>query len=334
MPCYTPLKAFRTRDPDSLKFNITFDDKNPDIIFPVQLPCGQCIGCRLEYARQWAVRCVHEAQLHEKNCFLTLTFNNENLSPNLSLDKSDFQKFMKRLRKKYPRDSYGRISYYMCGEYGENFGRPHYHACIFGFDFPDKVLWKTTKDGQKLYTSEILQSLWQNQGYCVIGDVTFESAAYVARYITKKIKGKSADDYYNGRLPEYTACSRRPSIGLEWIQKFHSDVYNYDELICRGKKMRPSRYYDKFYEKNFPDSYSEIKQSREDSVHLQALSSESDLSRMNVKHELQLLRQKNISRSYELDSELPSLEAPQKKYDQQCVNYNAYIISKEKLNEI
>lgn len=256
MPCYTPLKAFRTRDPDSLKLNITFDDKNPDIIFPIQLPCGQCIGCRLEYARQWAVRCVHEAQLHEKNCFLTLTFNNENLSPNFSLDKSDFQKFMKRLRKKYPKDSYGRISYYMCGEYGENFGRPHYHAIIFNFDVPDRVLF-SQRNGVNLYSSEILSSLWP-YGFCSVGDVTFESAAYVARYVMKKVTGKDADDYYTfihpitgqavTRSPEYTTMSRRPGIGKGWIDNFIDDVFPGDFVVVNGVKCRPPRFYDNVYD--------------------------------------------------------------------------------------
>lgn len=328
MPCYTPLNAFRTKT-DSQNYGITFNENSPDIIYPIKLPCGQCIGCRLEHARQWAVRCVHESQLHQKNCFITLTINDENLDKNLSLDKTDFQLFMKRLRKKYPKKSYGHIGYYMCGEYGDNFGRPHYHACLFNFDFPDKEIWKKTPDGQILYTSKILQSLWQDQGYCIIGDVTFESAAYVARYVTKKIKGKKAASYYGDRVPEYTGCSKKPAIGLNWIKQYHEDVYNFDELIMRGKKMRPSRYYDKFYEKNFPSEYTDLKINREFSTHLQSLSSENDLSRVNVKHEIQLLKQKEISRSYEIDldpTKARTLDDAQQQYDQRCVDYNKQIL--------
>ena len=161
---------------------------------PEKLPCGQCVGCRLERSRQWAIRCMHEAQMHEDNCFITLTFNPESLddrSNPWSLDVRDFQLFMKRLRKKYGAG----IRFYHCGEYGELNKRPHYHACIFGFDFPDKRLWKVTNSGHRLYISESLDELWPF-GFCTIGNVTFESAAYVARYIMKKVNGDAAADHY------------------------------------------------------------------------------------------------------------------------------------------
>lgn len=327
MPCYSPLNAFRTRDAETHKYGITFKSDCPDIVYEVKLPCGRCIGCRLEYARQWAVRCVHEASLHENNCFLTLTFDDNHLPKNGSLDKSVFQKFMKRLRKKYPKNVYGHIGYYMCGEYGEDFGRPHYHACLFNFDFPDKKLWKTTDNGDRLYTSEILNSLWQNQGYCLIGDVTFESASYVARYIMKKIKGSAALDYYQGLQPEYTTCSKKPAIGLEWIKKYYLDVYDgCDEVITRGKKSRPSRYYDKYYETHFPDNYDSIKIKREENLTKMILSSESTLDRVNVKHEIQLLKQTSITRPIEADASIENYYA-QKSYDALCVEYNKAVLA-------
>ncbi|WNK13611.1 MAG: replication initiator protein [Microvirus sp.] len=315
MACYTPINAFRTRD------GISFHQNEDENLYPIKLPCGQCVGCRMEYARQWAVRCVHEASLHENNCFLTLTLDNDHLKSNLSLDKTDFQLFMKRLRKEYPKRKYGKINYYMCGEYGENFSRPHYHACLFNFDFPDKLEIETSQTGHKQYSSEILQKLWK-MGRCTIGDVTPESAAYVARYVSKKIRGSAASDHYGDRLPEYTTCSKRPTIGLNWIEKYHTDVYNYDVLIQEEQKMRPPRYYDKFYEKNFPEKYLDIKCKREYDSSIQSLSLENTPERMNVKHKLALIRSKQLHRKLEDDSFLKKDPKTIQSYDNKVVEYN------------
>ena len=188
MPCYHPLSAFQCVD-GSIVF---YESKRHDTVKSLFLPCGQCVGCRLERSRQWAIRCMHEAQMHEKNCFITLTYDDAHLPGDRSLHYRDFQLFIKRLRKRYPGR---RIRYYMAGEYGENFGRPHWHACLFGIDFDDKSLWKRTSANSLLYRSADLELLWPF-GYSSIGDVTFESAAYVARYIMKKVTGKNADQHY------------------------------------------------------------------------------------------------------------------------------------------
>ena len=147
MPCFKPLTAIdKGTDPETGKkiihflkrFNhehsIFIPDKGVEVI---KLPCGQCIGCRIDRTKQWAIRCIHESKLHNKNCFITLTFNDEHLDSAGSLQKRDFQLFMKRLRKRFPNDN---IRYYHCGEYGEQLNRPHHHACLFNFDFPDKKL--------------------------------------------------------------------------------------------------------------------------------------------------------------------------------------------------
>ena len=187
MACYSPLEGYRRigggwtpRKQDSAGTRLN-------------VPCGQCIGCRLEYSRQWAIRCMHEAQLHESNAFITLTYADEHLPQDRSLDKREFQLFIKRLRKSIQPQ---RLRYFHCGEYGAKLGRPHYHACLFGFDFPDKELQRYSKTGEKLYRSDLLDSAWQNKGWALIGEVTFQSAAYVARYITKKITGEAAHDHY------------------------------------------------------------------------------------------------------------------------------------------
>ena len=257
MPCYHPITAYRAasgKNPKTGKWPIVFDIKNGYKDMPVQIPCGRCIGCRLEKSRQWAIRCVHEASLYSDNCFITLTYDNEHLPSDLSLDKSHFVLFMKRLRKKYGDG----IRFFHCGEYGELYKRPHHHACLFNFDFPDKKLW-STREGIPLYTSESLQKLWP-YGYSTIGAVTFESAAYVARYVMKKITGDKAEAHYNGREPEYITMSRRPGIAREWFEKFKTDVYPQDFCIIRNNiKCKPPKYYDNLYDLTNSEDFRKIK---------------------------------------------------------------------------
>lgn len=256
MPCYSPLTAYRGRYTNpSGKRSIVFNRSDGFVDQPVQVPCGQCVGCRLEKSRQWAIRCVNESQLHEQNCFITLTYNDDHLPHDFGLDKTAFPKFMKRLRKKYGGK---KVRYFHCGEYGEKNYRPHYHACLFGFDFNDKVLFNTQNEVD-LYTSDTLSSLWP-YGFSTIGEVTFESAAYVARYVMKKVTGDKADEHYERVLsetgevvqvePEYTTMSRRPGIGKGWYDKYKSDAYPSDYIVLRGQKMQPPKYYDGLYERD------------------------------------------------------------------------------------
>ncbi|AXL15186.1 replication initiator protein [Microviridae sp.] len=271
MPCYHPITAYKAANQTKLVFSDTRSVKNRgiDVSHSLQIPCGQCIGCRLEKSRQWAMRCMHEAQMHENNCFITLTYDDKHLPSDQSLHHRDFQLFIKRMRKRYPTST---IRYYMAGEYGENFGRPHYHACIFGFDFHDKKLWKRTSSGSFIYRSDDLETLWPF-GYSSIGDVNFESAAYVARYIMKKQTGKEAHKHYQytsletGEIiqmqSEYNKMSLKPGIGAEWYKKYRSDVYPHDYVIVRGKKVRPPKFYDKKYKTDYPYEYDELLYKRE-----------------------------------------------------------------------
>lgn len=269
VPCYYPIEAYRSvkgRDPETGKWPLTF--KKNDGLWPVTIACGQCIGCRLERSRKWAMRCVHEAQMHEQNCFITLTYNDEHLSYITNMEtgeltstlvKRDWQLFMKRLRKEYVGI---KIRFYMAGEYGEKSLRPHYHACIFGFDFPDKKLFSIVHGGHKIYVSESLSKIW-GKGFCTIGDLNFQTAAYVARYIMKKQTGYSAAEHYNGRTPEFTLMSRADGIGKEWIEKYHGDVYPHDILVINKKvTTQPPKYYDRFMEKEHPDIICEVYEQR------------------------------------------------------------------------
>lgn len=259
MPCFSPLQGYRSVHVNpSGKRSIVFDIKQGFSDLPVEVPCGQCIGCRLEYSRQWAVRCVHESQMHKNNSFITLTYNDEHLPKDHSISKYEFQKFIKRLRKEICR-VHGKdtlIRFFGCGEYGDKKGRPHYHAIIFGFDFPDRKVVSESGSGFILYTSELLEKSW-NKGYVTVGEATFESAAYVARYITKKHKGKDSPLFYElidpdtGELhlqeKEFCAMSRMPGIGKEWLVKFGSDT-DKDFITVRGQKMSLPTYYDRIIE--------------------------------------------------------------------------------------
>lgn len=268
MPCYSPLQAFQTGSGD-IVFN---EHKTRDIRRTITLPCGQCIGCKLERGRQWAVRCTHEAKTHEENSFVTLTYADEHLPPGGNLKYDDFQRFLKRLRK---HTGPKRVRFYMCGEYGETnpqtgeqdggLYRPHYHACLFGKDWPDKKFHTRNGQGDAIYTSEKLDAIW-GLGQCTTADVTFQSAGYVARYCTKKISGKAAAGHYEKwgkEIPEFGQMSLKPGIGAAWLEKYKTDVYPWDHVVINGKETKPPKYYDRLFERNHPDTFDQIKADRE-----------------------------------------------------------------------
>lgn len=259
-----------------------FNRRDGFIDLPVTIACGQCVGCRLERSRQWAIRCVHEAQLHEDNCFITLTYDDEHLPYGGTLVKDDFQRFMKRLRSRHSE----KISYFHCGEYGEpldesgrrkpypcisNVGRPHYHALLFGVDFPDKVVFKESLQGDPIYTSELLGTLWTS-GFSTIGALTFESAAYCARYVMKKVTGPGSRAHYTSVIfstgemvqviPEYITMSLKPAIAKGWYEKYSADVFPDDFVVVRGKRMRPPRYYDRLFERSDSTAHAVVKADR------------------------------------------------------------------------
>lgn len=214
----------------------------------LELPCGQCIGCRLKRAESWAVRCVHESKMHSVNSFITLTYNDDNIPAFGSLHYPDFQKFCKRMRKKK-----GPFRFFMCGEYGEDLFRPHYHACLFGLHFEDRKLFSTSNSGHDLYTSKELSELWP-YGYHTIGDMSFQSAAYVARYCVKKVTGPAADEHYMrmdeyGEVrqlePEFIRMSLKPGIGAKFYEKYKDEILVRDSVILDSKERSVPRYYDK-----------------------------------------------------------------------------------------
>lgn len=295
----------------------------------VRIPCGQCLECRLEYSRSWAVRCMLEASYYESNLFLTLTYDDDHLPYARTLDrytgevadipilvKKDIQDFVKRLKSRLEYMSPGRgeaVRVYYCGEYGSQTARPHFHIILFNCDFEDKVLWKK-KDGYSLYNSPLLSELWP-QGYSVIGDVNFDSCAYVARYIMKKQRGFSAAEYdeayrmlYNSDLEpelvympaEFVGMSRRPGIARRYYDEHKDEIYSSDKLVlppdAKGKvrTVRPGRYFDSIYDLENPEEMAELKQLRKEMAEdsFQAVLKKTDLSEIEYKN----LREQKLSR--------------------------------------
>lgn len=310
MPCYFPLQGYLVEDSSgkkSFKFSNTrskmFQEGVPFSSDDggLAVPCGRCIGCRLERSRQWAMRCMHEASLHEQNCFITLTYDDDHLPKDMSLNKRHFQLFMKRLREK----TGSKIRYYHCGEYGDLLGRPHYHSILFGYDFPDLEICKVV-NGHRLYTSLFLSSVW-TYGFSTVGSVTFDSAAYVARYCMKKVVGRDAEEHYRyispegevfQREPEYATMSRRPGIGKGWFERFSGDAYPSDYLIMNGAKSKPPRFYDNQFELIDPSGFADVKNRRKSRAGVK--SSDNTQARLVVKEKVKRSSINKLKRSLEV----------------------------------
>ena len=264
--CTAPLSAWRSKkwNPKSGKYGITFVAAEADITDWISVPCGRCVECRLEKRRQWAIRCMHEASMYDENSFVTLTYDDAHLPPFGSLDQKepdDLQVFMKALRHKYARR---RIRFFACGEYGE-YGRPHYHLLLFNHDFSDKKRWSVRGD-YTVFRSEVLEKLWR-KGQSEIGEVTFESASYVAKYCMKD-KDYSEDPLFQYYLsigvwkPEFSRMSRRPGIGAGWCDEFKDEVLRDDSVIVNGREVKPPKYYMDRYEDSEYEKVEKIKAKR------------------------------------------------------------------------
>lgn len=274
VPCNKPLSGYRAPGGQ-----VTFSRKQGWIDRPVTVACGQCLGCRLARSRAWALRCVHEASLHERNCFITLTYDPEHLPHDGGLHVDHWQRFAKRLRKRLPSQTMlvgdkaydFKFRFFHCGEYGDRTFRPHYHAAMFGVDFSeDSILFKQKAD-YALRVSPMLTETW-GMGHATVGDLTLQSAAYVARYVVKKIGGAAAEQVYS-RVdpetgeefqvkPEYVTMSLKPGIGAGWFEKFGDEVYPEDFVIHEGKKFRPPQYYDREFEKRDPAFMEGVRRAR------------------------------------------------------------------------
>lgn len=267
MPCYSPVRAFKGRGADS-PASLSRRGGWSDRAFAVA--CGQCIGCRLARTQSWAIRCVHEAQMHENSVFITLTYDQEHVPDDGSVDVREWQLFAKKLRKER-----GPFRYLHCGEYGGRSFRPHYHALLFGLHFPDQMLVERSPQGERLFYSHELGEIW-GKGQHRIGALTYQSAAYVARYCVGKasVNHRTWDGvaYYEERYrrldvetgeeyyvrPEYATMSRRPGLGATWYEKFKGDLFPHDQVVIDGKKMPVPEYYMRKLELEDPEMFEEL----------------------------------------------------------------------------
>lgn len=292
MPCYFPLPAFYASTPNlSGKYSLIVlprTEVNLDK-YSFRVPCDKCYYCRLKKSAQMAIRCVHEASLHENtvqnpsgrgNCFITLTYNDEFLPKFGTLCHRDFQLFIKRLRKRFGSG----IRFYMCGEYGSRNMRPHYHAILFNFNFDfDKYFWDRSSSGFDIFRSPSLERAWtdpvsgRSMGYSSVADFSFDSAAYVSRYVMKKIGGDMALSHYAvidkdtgevlfDRVPEYNVPSNRNGIGKDWFDNHYDEIYTGDFVVIKNRKYTVPKYYDRCLENVDIEKFLEVKDLRRSKV--------------------------------------------------------------------
>lgn len=246
----------------------------------IEIPCGQCVECRLKRSRQWADRCMLESLYHDKNYFITLTYDNDNvhfgppvshidsdtgeltMRQYMTLDKRDLTLFIKQLRYYTP------FRYFACGEYGDETARPHFHLCAFGLDIADKLEpYKKNDLGHQLYKCSWLDEIW-GHGFVTVADLSWETCAYTARYVMKKQTGFESHIYEDkGIVPEYVVMSRRPGIAYQYFEDHGDTIYETDELFIKtlkgGKRGLPPRYFDKLYEIEDPEHMESVRNLRQ-----------------------------------------------------------------------
>lgn len=310
---------------DAFKFNvydsaypfpIIYDRNYEESHYILQVPCGKCIGCRLDYSRMWATRSVHEAYManHFQDCaFLTLTFNDEMLyqrdNPK-SLNKVAFRNFIKRLRKAVASD-YGKTFRFMCcGEYGSKRLRPHYHMLIYGFNFPDSYVYQSkVVHGKRVFycRSPFLEKIWKpancdkSFGFSILGSVNFETSAYVARYVTKKLH----KTHYTDREPEFLLASRNKGLGYYYLEKYYQQIFDngYITLPTGFKAPIPRYYYNSLLEID-EEKYFIYTMRKQQELRKNILVDDLEKSavRLKCKEELSMQRLNKLFRTYEFDT--------------------------------
>ncbi|WNK12432.1 MAG: replication initiator protein [Microvirus sp.] len=293
MACYHPITAWRSQvlNPSG-KRSLIFKAAGGHGL-PILINCGQCVGCKIERARQLAIRCVHESDQYEEKIFATLTYSDAALPAGRSLRARHLQLFLKRLRRFFKAR---RLRFFACGEYGDTTDRPHYHAILWNVNFHDRIRYDN-----ELFTSKTLDAIWSH-GECKFGTVTYESAAYIARYSLKKIRGDLAKEHYTrldydtGEIyeiePEFIRMSQ--GLGRDWFIKNKSDLYPDDFVVQKGKKLRVPKYYDS----KLPEhELAPIKEQRK--VAALRYRSNNTAARLAVRKEVQIAKLKQLKRKYE-----------------------------------
>lgn len=256
MPCYRPVTVWKPDRGGPVSFREVKDSRE------IAIPCSRCVGCRIGMRDAWAFRCFAESKMHKENAFITLTYDDEHFPKDGSLDHRHWQLFAKRLRERA-----GSFRFFMCGEYGDEYARPHYHALIFGFGFPDRVKCNSVYSKSDLYRSELLADTW-GKGMCTIGEVTYESARYCAVYTTKRVSkerweeigfsvDKSSGEVLH-KLQPYGRMSLKPGIGATWFEKYWQECATHDAVFVRNRKGRIPRYFDDMLEDISPETLEDL----------------------------------------------------------------------------
>ena len=295
MPCFHPLPAIRKRGENTFRIGHEGDIFEPytdyntgEIVEPIKIPCGKCVGCRLDYSRTWADRCVLEGKSFEHNWFVTLTYDDDFLETKkrslitpkgtLTLYPKDLQDFLKRLRVEwFRRHNHEGIRFYACGEYGSQTFRPHYHILLYNLPLYDLKPFFINKQGDQIYLSDELSEIW-GLGHVSVGEFNWQTAAYTARYVMKKQKGKGAAEYYEnaGIIPEFVRMSRRPGIAREYYEQHKDDIYcdlspeNAEHItLCQssiilpnGREVSAPKYFDRLFEGEDPVFMAFLKEQR------------------------------------------------------------------------
>lgn len=261
MPCETPRRAYPTAEGGRVKFFKPTDRQYYQEPYNgLLLPCGICILCRQEQARQAAVRITHEATLHDQNCFLTLTYNEQSIPQDGGLNYQHLTDFWKRLRYHY-----GKLSYYAVGEYGDKTNRPHYHACVFGHDFFEGAV-VIKEEPHRLWTNARLNQAW-GLGHVAIGTLDHNTASYTTGYILKKQRAKQrycVIETGTGELitVEGPRAFMSRNIGRRWWERWGEGVQNWDRVIINGKPQKPPKAYDRWLGEINKQRMEEIKNKR------------------------------------------------------------------------
>lgn len=318
MSCFHPLLAVSTGVTAAGKKDIKFcsgptEWESYSPMHRLKLPCGRCVGCRLERSRQWANRCMLELQYHDSAYFVTLTYDDDHVpishyvtddgevKDSFTLRSRDLQLFLKRLRKEHSDE---RLRFFACGEYGSITYRPHYHAIIFGLTLDDLRFYRRSAQNYDYFISDSLTKCW-GLGYVVVGAVTWETCAYTARYIMKKALGEAAAVYDTFSLePEFVRMSRKPGIAYQYYAD-HPDLYQYEYINLptdKGQlKFRPPRYYDKLFDIDAPEEMSKIKAKRQHAALVDAFNKSQqteliDVDRLAVEESALMARIKSLER--------------------------------------
>lgn len=243
--------------------------------------------------KKWATRCVLEASQWEYNWFITFTYDDDHLPKaeemqddkgniytdngfwNGYLEPRHMTLFLKTLRERWKRwYDHDNIRFYYCGEYGDRFKRPHYHALMFNLPIEqqDLIFYKKTRDGNILYKCPKIEELW-GKGYVVVAQLNWSTAAYTARYVMKKITGEESSEYYakRGQTQEFVRMSRMPGIARQFYEDHKDEIYKTDEIILKVTGQKPGKikvpsYYDRIYDIDYPSDMQRVKEIRKENA--------------------------------------------------------------------